>query len=256
MAGEEIVLCWWNGSEYVPVSQDSGTLTLQQAMSNGNEILPTSDVPLILRGDVLEGSTECSIYFEASLGWVYENCGVRIKYQGDAKRLKTIWLHAAGIEPDGTQCVISENVTINSSYPDDVITCTDNAASIVYSRLLRMPKSWDCGAMLASLSINDPDSASQVSGWNFSSQVRNGAALSSTWGTASTDSTATLVTANITYPTSRQSFTANGTCISKSLDNYVVVRAVKDAAGSDTEDGDARIMGMTLFYYIEGDSDE
>ena len=171
------------------------------------------------------------------------------------KPLKTIWIPASALEGDETHCVKTTEVTINSGFKTTVQVCADNAAAIMDTPALNMPKSWDCGAVSARLVIADVDSSSQVAGWNFTSQVRNAAAFNSTFGSASTDSTVTMATAHIPYKTTTQTVTANGTCVGDGGD-MLVVRATKDAAGSDTDDGDARILGMTIFYTVETRSDE
>ncbi len=152
---------------------------------------------------------------------------------------KAYW-DAAGITPDGTQCAEPAKTTINSGPVAYVIVCTDNAASIFYGQVALTAT---LTTATFTLTVNDVDSSSQHFGGGFSAQCRNnGTTVNSTWGTATTVDI-TMTTANNNYTGTTSATTPNGTCGSGAT---LFWRFVVDAAGTHTDDGDARVIGVLM----------
>jgi hypothetical protein len=246
-----------SGRPHLLIHNGTNFLLIGTGTSGGGGGLSGLTDDCILRANGTSNA-ECSIVFEVAgelrigtvsgnrVNWVFPAwTGIRTYNWPDEDgivdlaKTRASW-SAGGITPDGTFCVDPSKATINSGPLQYVFVCQDSNSSIFYGELVGLPYAGT--TYLFGLTINDVDSSAHVFSGAFSAQCRpSGSAPSSTWGTG-VNVSITLTTANNNYRGVSTAVTPAGTC---SAGSTLYWRFVVNAT-SNTDDGDARIIGVDM----------
>jgi hypothetical protein len=151
---------------------------------------------------------------------------------------------AGSLTADGTNCADPTKQTINSGPVIYSFSCADSN-SYTFDGHLTLPitMAGNLATVKFRLTVNDVDSASQVFGGGFKAQCRaSGTAPDGTWGT-SVAVAITMTTANTDYSATSAAVTPNGTC---SAGAELFWRYTVDGTGTNTDDGDARVIGVAM----------
>jgi len=151
---------------------------------------------------------------------------------------------AGSLTPDGTNCADPTRQTINSGPTLYAFSCADSNSSTFDGHLtLPITMAGNLATVKFRLTVNDVDSASQVFGGGFKAMCRaSGTTVDGTWGTAQTVAI-TMTTANNDYSATTAAVTPNGTC---SAGSELFWRFTVDGTGTNTDDGDARVISVMM----------
>lgn len=166
------------------------------------------------------------------------------QYAAGYRPLKAIWLGAAALSTDGTNCTDPAERTINSGPKLYTILCADNSSSIIYGSF-QAPLNWDGGTLTFSQVLVQTAADTNPINADVSAQCKGGTeVVNSTWGTSQAmDASVTGSNANDIITSA--AVTPSGSCAAGDM---VYFRYVVDATGTTTAMGTLHTLGFTVRY--------
>lgn len=133
------------------------------------------------------------------------------QYATNYRPLKAIWLGAAALSTDGTNCTDPAERTINSGPKLFTIICADNGSSIIFGSF-QAPLNWDGGTLIFEQVVIQTAADTNFLSGNMFAQCRgNTETVSNTWGSAATIA-ATMTGSNANNIATSSAVTPAGGC--------------------------------------------
>lgn len=192
-------------------------------------------------GGVIAGncSTNClshdtgAITGSKTVTWPNESGTVRF-------RTNNVYWDASALSPDGTNCAVPTEQTLNTGPLTWAFSCADSNSSIFYGKVRLL---YALTTATFTIGVFHATSEAITFAGDFSAMCRaDGTVIDGTWGAVQA-ADVSITTANRTEFQTSAAVTPNGTC---SAGSWLFVRYVVDATNFSTNAANAKVLGVAM----------